>query len=75
MPANLDIDHKLPLSNTMPAYHQHLLIPTGHSDWTSRIEDDERLSVVKEVKEMLGPRGEFANVSDTTVFHNGDCVS
>lgn len=63
LPADLDIDRKLPLSNTMPVYHQHIVIPTGRTDWTSRIEDDEGLGIIKELKDMLGPKGEFANVS------------
>lgn len=65
-PPNLDIDRKLPLIGSMAAHHGHIIIPTGRSDWKSKVEEDDagiEGSVIRGLKEMLGPRGDFANVS------------
>ncbi|KAI5287741.1 hypothetical protein KEM54_005774 [Ascosphaera aggregata] len=40
MPEGLDIDRQQLLNGTMAAYSQQVLISTGRSNWTSRIEDD-----------------------------------
>lgn len=41
MPEGLDIDHKKPLTGTVPRYARHVVIRTGRDDWSSRIEDEE----------------------------------
>ncbi len=40
-PADLDIDRKSPLLNTVAAYAEQVVICTGQEDWASRIENDE----------------------------------
>ncbi|KAL9623312.1 MAG: hypothetical protein Q9160_002419 [Pyrenula sp. 1 TL-2023] len=49
----------------MAAYTQHVVVSTGQSDWTSRIEDDGAGSgwgqLVRKLKQKLGRGGEFAN--------------
>ncbi|KAF2729330.1 hypothetical protein EJ04DRAFT_502512 [Polyplosphaeria fusca] len=58
-PQDLDIDRKTPLLNTMPAHSQHLLICTGNSDWTSRIEDEPTPSgaFIRGLKSIIGKGG------------------
>lgn len=63
MPTGLDIERAKPLDGTMAAYHEHVMISTGRTDWTSRIEDDPNLPFVKHLKDALGPKGKYANVS------------
>jgi len=58
----LDIERDKPLDGTMAAYHEHVVIPTGRVDWTSRIEEDPHLPLVKELKDSLGPKGRYSNV-------------
>lgn len=74
-PPDLDIDRKLPLLGSMPAHHGHVLIATGRTDWKSRVEDDEATEggVIKGLKEMLGPRGMFANVRHGFI-HRSRCI-
>lgn len=57
-PEGLHIDQELPLLNTKPPYDRHLVICTGRSDWTSRIEDDETSpNLAKGLKALMGPKG------------------
>ncbi|KAF8477058.1 Sucrase/ferredoxin-like-domain-containing protein [Kalaharituber pfeilii] len=55
IPGNLDIDREAPLNGTMAAYNRHLLISTGKSDWSSKIEFEGGLAA--EVKGALGRAG------------------
>ncbi|EHY55268.1 hypothetical protein HRR83_009069 [Exophiala dermatitidis] len=63
MPEGLDIDREKNLNGTMSPYSQHLIIPTGRSDWTSKIEDEKDTAVwgrfTAEIKTLLGRGGEF----------------
>ena len=52
-PENLDIDHEQPLAGKVPLYDQHLILCTGKTDWTSRIEDDEGGSLIKGLKQYI----------------------
>ena len=61
-PTDLDINYKLPLAGTKPPYAQHIVVCTGHEDWSSRIEDDAGPNLAKELKALLGPKGRFHNV-------------
>ncbi|KAJ9617729.1 hypothetical protein H2204_013482 [Knufia peltigerae] len=74
MPAGLDIDRKAHLSGTMSAHSQHLIVSTGRSDWTSRIENERDTAVwgrfTADVKSMMGRRGEFFDP-----YHNDVMVS
>lgn len=65
MPSDLDIDHSKPLDGTMAAYHEHVMIPTGRTDWASRIEEDPKLPFITHLKETLGQKGKYGNP-----FHN-----
>ncbi|KAF2183953.1 hypothetical protein K469DRAFT_689695 [Zopfia rhizophila CBS 207.26] len=58
-PSDLDIDRKSPLFNTMAAYAEQVVICTGKSDWTSRIEDEEGDTgdFVRGVKGVIGKGG------------------
>ena len=51
----------------MPTYHEHVLIATGKTDWTSRIENEEGvpLDLVRKLKARLGRGGAYANVRDS----------
>lgn len=60
---DLEIDRIKPLINTVPRHSKHLVVHTGRDDWASRIEDDEeKPNIAKELKALLGPRGEFYEV-------------
>lgn len=63
VPAGLDIEREQDLNGTVAPYQQHLLIPTGQSDWKSKIEDEGNTaawgSLIANVKSLLGPKGEF----------------
>lgn len=50
----------------MAAYHEHIMIPTGRVDWTSRIEEDPGLPFVKHLKDALGQKGKYSNVRRTS---------
>ncbi|OAP57713.1 hypothetical protein AYL99_08451 [Fonsecaea erecta] len=61
---DLEIDRTKNLNGSMSPYAQHLLISTGQSDWTSRIEDEHQNGtawgkVVGDVKALLGRHGQF----------------
>ena len=60
---DLEIDRTKPLINTVPRHSKHLIVHTGRDDWASRIEDDEgKPNIAKELKALLGPKGEFYEV-------------
>ncbi|KAF1810018.1 Sucraseferredoxin-like protein, partial [Eremomyces bilateralis CBS 781.70] len=65
MPADLDIDHKTVMGNSVAPYSEHVLVSTGRSDWPSRIEDDESTPVVAALKGAFGRGGKY-----TDPFHN-----
>ena len=56
-PQGLDIDHEKPLSGSMPAYTEHVIICTGKDDWKSRIEDEKNPNLANGLKTLLRPRG------------------
>ena len=71
MPSDLDIDHKTPLNGSMATYAEQVLISTGRTDWTSRIEDDgivdgqivdDKGLFQREFKTLFGRGGKFMNV-------------
>lgn len=64
-PPGLDINRELPLGGTMPAYTEHVIFSTGRTNWTSRIEDDEGLDVVKKMKSLLTRDGKYSEVSNS----------
>ena len=74
---DLEIDHIKPLINTVPRHSKHLVVHTGRDDWASRIEDDEEEpNIAKELKALLGPKGEFYEVCAScsiTLFVFGAC--
>ncbi|KIW18181.1 hypothetical protein PV08_02469 [Exophiala spinifera] len=74
MPDGLDIDRKAHLSGTMSAHRQHLVVSSGRSDWTSRIENERDTAAwgkfTADVKSMLGRGGEFFDP-----YHNDVMVS
>ncbi|KAK5319499.1 hypothetical protein LTR93_007419 [Exophiala xenobiotica] len=63
MPEGLDIDRKQQLNGSMSPYTQHLIVSTGRSDWTSRIEDEKDTAAwgkfTADVKASFGRGGEF----------------
>lgn len=67
MPPDLDIERDKPLDGTMAAYHEHVMIPTGRVDWTSRIEEDPGLPFIKQLKDALGQKGKYSNVCSCRV--------
>ena len=66
MPEGLPIDHQRPLNATMAPYTQQILISTGKSDWTSRIEDDGEGEnwggLIRGMKSLFGRGGKYADV-------------
>lgn len=72
LPEGLLLDYDHPLSGTMAAYAQQIVICTGQRDWTSRIENDgENQSwgdLVRGLKGLMGRGGPYADVSRVSVF-------
>lgn len=66
MPDGLAIDHTRPLNATMAPYTQQILIATGQTDWSSRIEEDgvgkSWGNLVRNLKTMFGRGGKYADV-------------
>lgn len=66
MPEGLPIDYDQALNGTMVAYAQQLVICTGQSNWTSRIEDDGEGrgwgELARGLRQLLGRGGRYANV-------------
>ncbi|EXJ60951.1 hypothetical protein A1O7_05104 [Cladophialophora yegresii CBS 114405] len=68
-----EIDHKNPLNGTISPHSQHLIISTGRSDWTSRIEDERENGtswgkVVGDLKGLMGRKGEFRDAFNATMI-------
>lgn len=65
-PVGLDIDRKRDLNGSMAPYKQQVVISTGKSDWTSRIEDDGQGTpwgdLARKLKAMLGRGGKYSDV-------------
>jgi hypothetical protein len=74
MPEGLDIDRKQQLNGSMSPYTQHLIVSTGRSDWTSRIEDEKDTAAwgkfTADVKASFGRGGEFHDVGATLPLAN-----
>ncbi|KAL2828292.1 Sucrase/ferredoxin-like-domain-containing protein [Aspergillus cavernicola] len=74
MPEGLPLDHDHPLSGTMAAYAQQIVICTGQRDWTSRIEDDGKGQswgeVVRGVKGLMGRGGLYADPFNNVMITN-----
>lgn len=66
LPEGLAIDYDQPLNGTMAAYAQQLVICTGQTDWTSRIENDGEHKgwgvLVRGLKRLLGRGGQYTDV-------------
>lgn len=69
-PSDIGIDTKKPLSGTVPPYTQHVVISTGRDDWASRIESEQGSNLARDLKELLGPKGEFHNVGPLTYLRD-----
>ena len=64
MPQGLDIDYERQMNGTMPPYARHVVIRTGRSDWSSRIEDEEAAATVgSSDAEELNGEGKPVNVA------------
>lgn len=63
MPPGLDIEREQNINGSMAAYAEQVLISTGHTDWKSRIEDDEESVLVRQLKSLLGRHGKYSDVS------------
>jgi hypothetical protein len=65
-PAGLYIDREKSLNGSMAPYAQHVIISTGKSDWTSRIENDGQGipwgDFGRQLKAMLGRGGKYSDV-------------
>lgn len=46
----------------MPAYAEQVLVSTGKSDWTSKIEDDPEGELVRQLRTIIGPKGKYSDV-------------
>lgn len=64
MPEGLEIDQKSPLNGLITSYAQHVLVCTGHTDWPSRIqEENSGDNLAADLRELLGPGGIYSDVS------------
>lgn len=64
LPEGFEIDHKAPLNGLISNYAQHVLVCTGKDDWPSRIEEDNGGdNLVADLRELVGPRGKYNDVS------------
>ncbi|KAI1615822.1 Sucraseferredoxin-like protein [Exophiala viscosa] len=74
MPEGLEIDRKNVLNGTMSPHAQHLVVSSGRSDWTSKIEDEKETAAwgrfTADIKGLLGRGGEFHDP-----YHNDVMVS
>ncbi|KAL2855509.1 Sucrase/ferredoxin-like-domain-containing protein [Aspergillus pseudoustus] len=74
MPEGLPLDHDHPLSGTMAAYAQQIVVCTGQRDWTSRIEDDGKNqswgNLVRGLKSLLGRGGPYADPFNNVMITN-----
>jgi hypothetical protein len=63
-PADLDIDRKTPLLNTMAAYSSQVILSTGKTDWHSTIEQDSGATgtFVSGLKSVIGKGSEAFDV-------------
>src|SRR3954454_25004569 len=65
-PAGLDIERVKDLNGSMAPYSQQVLISTGKSDWSSRIEDGGAGTpwgdFGRQLKAMLGRGGKYSDV-------------
>jgi hypothetical protein len=69
LPEGFEIDRKAPLNGLISNYAQHVLVCTGKNDWPSRIEDDNAGdNLVADLRELVGPRGKFNDVSTSLLF-------
>ena len=67
MPEGLEIDHKGKLNGLISSYAEQVLVCTGKSDWTSRIEeDDSGDNLAADLKELIGRGGVYSDVSRST---------
>ena len=46
----------------MPPYTQHVVIRTGKSDWSSKIEDEHGVNFARELKALVNRGGKFHDV-------------
>ena len=70
----LDIDHTRNLNNSIAPYKKQILISTGKSNWTSRIEEDGIGTVWgdvgRQLKVLFGRGGELHNENENTIVSN-----
>ena len=58
----------------MPPYAQHVVIRTGRSDWSSKIEDEHNgvggggVNFARELKNLVGRGGKFHDVGICATF-------
>lgn len=62
MPGGLDIEREANISGSMAAYAEQVLISTGRTDWTSKIESEEQGVLVRQLKKFLGRGGKYSDV-------------
>ncbi|KAL4944707.1 hypothetical protein BDV06DRAFT_75347 [Aspergillus oleicola] len=79
MPEGLPLDLDHPLSGTMAAYAQQIVICTGQRDWTSRIEDDGKGQswgeLVRGLKGLMGRGGKYADPFNNVLVSNSSLPS
>ncbi|KAK5172738.1 Altered inheritance of mitochondria protein 32 [Saxophila tyrrhenica] len=69
-PSGLDIEREQNINGSMAAYAEQVLISTGKSDWTSKIEDEEDGVLVKRLKSFLGPKGKYSDPYHNVMLTN-----
>ncbi|KAL3479460.1 Sucrase/ferredoxin-like-domain-containing protein [Aspergillus californicus] len=74
MPKGSPLDYDHPLSGTIAAYAQQIVICTGQRDWTSRIEDDGKGKswgeLVRGLKRLMGRGGPYADPFNNIMVTN-----
>ncbi|EMC96411.1 hypothetical protein BAUCODRAFT_148027 [Baudoinia panamericana UAMH 10762] len=72
MPEGLDIEREQNINGSMAAFAEQILISTGRSDWTSRIEEEESAdgAFVRQLKDLLYKGGKFEDPYHSVMITN-----
>ena len=81
MPEGLAIDHGRNMNGSMPPYAQHVIIKTGRSNWSSKIEDEPHTlgeqigggNLARDLKALLGRGGSLHDVSKSATRLESGC--
>jgi hypothetical protein len=61
-PPDLEIERETSLNGTMAMYAEQVLISTGREDWKSKIEEEDKGVLVRQLKKYLLRGGKYSDV-------------